>query len=87
MENLRRSRKPTILSLLEFAEWAFSDDGLPKLQVLIWGTLTREITFMNSQLYFCRTEDGFKTLTRADHYAWDILQENMDLLSFTYPAI
>ncbi|EGD95445.1 hypothetical protein TESG_02926 [Trichophyton tonsurans CBS 112818] len=87
VENLRKSRKPTILSLLEFAEWAFSDDGLPKLQVLVWGTLSREITFMNSQLYFCRTEDSFKTLTRADHYAWDILQANMDLLSFTYPVI
>ncbi|EGD86025.1 hypothetical protein H112_06947 [Trichophyton rubrum D6] len=87
VENLRNSKKPTILSLLEFAEWAFSDDGLPKLQVLVWGTFTREITFMNSQLYFCRSEDTFKSLTRADHYAWDILHENMDMLSFTYPVI
>lgn len=87
MEDLRKSGKASILSLLEFAEWAFSDDGLPKLQVLVWGPLTGDTVFKNSQMYFCRSEDTFKSLTRTDHYAWDIVQENMDMLNFTYPVI
>ncbi|EFE42583.1 hypothetical protein TRV_02664 [Trichophyton verrucosum HKI 0517] len=87
VEDLRKSGKASILSLLEFAEWAFSDDGLPKLQVLVWGPLTGDTVFKNSQMYFCRSEDTFKSLTRADHYAWDIVQENTDMLNFTYPVI
>ncbi|EEQ35127.1 conserved hypothetical protein [Microsporum canis CBS 113480] len=82
-QNRDRLINTGLISMLDFTKWAFSDDGLPELQVLAWGMFSRDTPLDNNML-FCRSEDGFKPLTRADVYAWDFFQQNMDMLTLTH---
>jgi hypothetical protein len=67
--------------VLSFAEWAFSNDGLPELQVLAWGDFSYEGRYRKSTALFCRSHEGFRSLTRADVQSWGFVQENVDMLA------
>jgi hypothetical protein len=56
-----------------FAQWAFSADGLPNLQVLALGGFS----FEGCYVLLCRSDGGYQRLTRADVQAWDLVQNNM----------
>ncbi|EFR02411.1 hypothetical protein MGYG_05407 [Nannizzia gypsea CBS 118893] len=83
MQKLRKLKDSTTQALLDFAKWAFSNDGLPELQVLVCGVLHNKKP-LGQNLYFCRSKDGFKPLTQAEPYAWGLLQDSMDMLSVPY---
>jgi hypothetical protein len=73
--------------LLDFAEWAFSTEGLPNLQILAYGDFSYEGRYAEYNALLCRdhvaTEPkqvGFRALTDADIYLWDLLDNNMGVL-------
>lgn len=66
---------------LDFAQWAFGADGLPKLQVMAYGDFSFGGRFAKHNVIFCRSPDGYRQLTRKDVPAWDLLQKNMDMLT------
>ncbi|CAG8153206.1 unnamed protein product [Penicillium nalgiovense] len=65
----------------DFAQWSFSADGLPCLQVLAWGDFSYGGRYSKLNLLFCRSASGYKTLTPSDVIPWNIVQENMHMLA------
>jgi hypothetical protein len=65
----------------DFAQWEFSADGLPRLQVLAWGDFSYGGRYSELNLLFCRFASGYKALTPSDVISWNIVQENMDMLA------
>lgn len=68
-------------AFFDFAQWAFSPDGLPQLQVMAYGDFSFDGRFAKYNVILCRSHDGYRPLTRKDVPAWDLLQANMDMLS------
>jgi hypothetical protein len=64
-----------------FAQWAFSADGLPTLQVLALGDFSFEGPYSEYNVLLCRSDGGYQRLSRADVQAWDLVQNNMDMLA------
>ncbi|KAL5339041.1 hypothetical protein BJX70DRAFT_388140 [Aspergillus crustosus] len=68
-------------AIYDLAQWAFSADGLPSLQVLAWGDFSFEGRYSKFNLLLCRSDNGYKTLTPSDIMAWDLVQDNIDMLA------
>jgi len=49
-----------------FASWVFSAEDLPDLQVLTWWDFFYEGRYARHNLLLCKTESGYRTLTKAD---------------------
>lgn len=72
---------------LQFAQWAFSEVGLPDLQVLAWGDFSYEGRWLSHNALLCRDDSileragfNFRTPLDAD-MCWDLIDDNMDLLA------
>lgn len=70
-----------IQEFLRFANWAFGAEGLPDLRVLAWGDFSHEGRYPRHNLLLCKAEIGYRTLTKADVTCWDLVHDNMDMLS------
>jgi hypothetical protein len=66
---------------LRFASWAFSAEGIPDLQVLAWGDFSYEGRYARHNLLLCKAQNGYRTLTKADIKCWDLVHDNMKMLS------
>jgi hypothetical protein len=75
------------LEFLQFALWAFSEVGLPDLQVLAWGDFSYDGRWVWHNALFCRDESllertDFNCRTVFDtDICWDLIHGNMDLLA------
>ncbi|GKZ48145.1 hypothetical protein AbraIFM66951_011901 [Aspergillus brasiliensis] len=67
--------------LCNLAKWAFSADGLPKLDVLAWGDFSYEGRYSKYNVLFCRSETGYRRLSPSDVWLWDLVNDNMDMLA------
>jgi hypothetical protein len=65
----------------EFADWAFGAEGLPDLQVLAWGDFSHEGRYARHNVLLCRADCGWRYLTKAQTTCWDLVADNMDMLS------
>ncbi|OJZ90955.1 hypothetical protein ASPFODRAFT_57191 [Aspergillus luchuensis CBS 106.47] len=54
------------LDIYEFAEWAFSAEGLPDL---------------THNSLFCRSKTGYRRLDESEISLWDLVNDNMDMLA------
>jgi hypothetical protein len=83
----------TMPELLEFADWAFGPEGLPKLDILAYGDFSYRDRQPN--ILMCRSRDlkqitggtdttpvskPYRQLTQKDVRLWEVAQENLDLL-------
>lgn len=66
--------------VFEFAQWAFSADGLPTLQVLALGDFSYEGRYSKFNILLCKSDNGYQTLTPSEILPWNIVQANMDML-------
>jgi hypothetical protein len=66
---------------LKFANWAFSAQGLPDLQVLAWGTFSYDGRYARLNVLLCKGENGHRTLTKVDVTCWDLVHDNIEMLS------
>lgn len=73
------SHKPE--EIYDFAQWAFSADGLLSLEVLAYGDFSYEGRYSKFNLLFCRSASGYKTLTHSDILPWNLVQDNMEMLA------
>ncbi|QSS64918.1 hypothetical protein I7I51_01993 [Histoplasma capsulatum] len=64
-----------------FAEWAFSTDGLPNLQILALGDFSFEGRYSKYNVLLCRSDSGYQILTRLNTQSWDLVQNNTDMLA------
>lgn len=69
------------LDIYEFAEWAFSAEGLPDLTVLAWGDFSHEGHFSEHNNIFCRSKTGYRRLKASEISLWDLINDNMDMLA------
>ncbi|BCS16228.1 hypothetical protein ALUC_80435A [Aspergillus luchuensis] len=69
------------LDIYEFAEWAFSAEGLPDLTVLAWGEFSHEGHFSEHNSLFCRSKTGYRRLNASEISLWDLINDNMDMLA------
>ncbi|GKZ40106.1 hypothetical protein AbraIFM66950_002360, partial [Aspergillus brasiliensis] len=67
--------------IFNFAEWAFSADGLPKLTVLAWGDFSHDGRFSESNVLLYRSETGYRRLDPSDMRIWTLVNDNMDMLA------
>lgn len=67
--------------IYDLAQWAFSADGLPSLQVLAWGDFSYGGRYSKFSLLFCRSDSGYQTLTPYDTMAWNLVHDNIDMLA------
>lgn len=67
--------------IYDLAQWAFSADGLPSLQVLAWGDFCHGGRYSKFNLLLCRSDSGYQTLTPSDTIAWDLVHDNIDMLT------
>jgi hypothetical protein len=73
--------------LVKFARWAFGPEGMPELRVLEWGDFSHDGRWDESNALLCRdqslepTGTNFRTLRDSDYIYWDLIDENMDMLS------
>ena len=65
----------------DFAQWVFSADGLPNLQVLVLGSFSYGGRYSKYNIFLCRSENGYRTLTPSEVLPWGIFQDNMDMLA------
>jgi len=84
----------TVPELLEFANWTFGLDGLPKLDILAYGDFSHRGRQPN--ILLCRSRDlkqnmggtdttpvpksPYRQVTKEDVILWEVVQENLDLL-------
>lgn len=87
--------------IAEFAEWAFSSDGLPNLKLLVFGDFFRSGRRMN-QVILCDNAASrpsyiiqpdrpvqpkpYRLMTELDHALHELLQDNMDFLTACPPS-
>jgi len=71
------------IDITNFADWLFSEDGLPDLKILAWGGFSNEGRCAEHNILFFAEIRGFKfrTLTDLDTYYWDFIDANMDMLA------
>lgn len=70
--------------IYEFANWAFSADGLPNLQVVVSGDFSVTCHRDASPILLCKSDipGGCQALmTPAQGAYWDLVQDNMDMLT------
>ncbi|RAL03401.1 uncharacterized protein BO80DRAFT_376327 [Aspergillus ibericus CBS 121593] len=67
--------------VIMFAHWAFSADGLPDLQVIAWGDFSYGGRYSKVNLLLCRNGDGIWHLTPSNTVAWNVFQDNLDMLA------
>ncbi|PWY74592.1 hypothetical protein BO94DRAFT_524537 [Aspergillus sclerotioniger CBS 115572] len=67
--------------IYDLAQWAFSADGLPNLQVLAWGDFSYRGRYSKSNILLCRSDDGYQPLAPFNTVPWGILQDNLDMLA------
>ncbi|PYI05844.1 hypothetical protein BO78DRAFT_461606 [Aspergillus sclerotiicarbonarius CBS 121057] len=67
--------------IYDFAQWAFSADGLPNLQVLAWGDFSYGGRYSKFNLLLCKSDDGYQPLTASNTVPWNIVQDNLDMLA------
>jgi hypothetical protein len=67
--------------LHNFAQWAFSADGLPDLQVLAWGDFSYGERYSNASLLLCGSDSGYQCVTPSNDIPWSLVQNNMDMLA------
>lgn len=84
----RLGRDNLTREVLEFAQWAFSKDGLPDLEILAWGDLSDESRWDKHSMLLCRDLSllkhrgaNFRTLAHSDTYYWSLIHGNMDMLA------
>ena len=65
----------------DFAQWAFSADGLPNLQVLAWGDFSYGGRYSKFNLLLCRSDDGYQPLTPFNTVSWGVFQDNLDMMA------
>ncbi|KAJ5146605.1 uncharacterized protein N7515_001169 [Penicillium bovifimosum] len=65
----------------DLAQWAFSADGLPNLQVLAWGDFSYGGRYSKFNLLLCKSDNGYQTLTPSDIMSWNLVQDNLDMLA------
>jgi hypothetical protein len=77
--------------LLKFARWAFGPEGIPELRILAWGDFSHSGRWAESNVLLCRDQSiesagtNFRTLRDSDFNYWDLVDENMDMLSACSP--
>jgi hypothetical protein len=64
----------------EFADWAFGAEGIPDLQVLACGNFSHG-HYAKYNVLLCRAACGWHYLTNAETTCWDLVDDNMDMLS------
>jgi hypothetical protein len=74
--------------VLNFAEWAFSPDGLPDLKILAYGDFSNEGRWAKYNMLLCRDQSPleqmgskFRVLIDLDTFYWDLIDDNMDMLA------
>ncbi|KAL5349532.1 hypothetical protein ACLOAV_005827 [Pseudogymnoascus australis] len=78
-------------ALLKFARWAFSSEGIPELRILAWGDFSHNGRWGESNVILCRdqslepTGTNFRRLRDSDLNYWDMIDDNMDMLSACSP--
>ena len=84
----RLGRNDLTCEVLEFAQWAFSEDGLPDLEILAWGDFSNESRWAEHSMLLCRDQSllkhrgaNFRTLADSDTYYWSLIHGNMDMLA------
>ena len=68
---------------LECARWAFSNEGLPNLQVFAFGDFSHNGRYASKNLLLCRDTGGpgFRAVTDEDFYLGELIRGNMDMLA------
>ena len=73
--------------LAAFADWAFSRDGFPRLQILASGDFSYGDRFASSQTLWCRKAGAssgqrpWRTVEKGDTPELELIDDNMDMLS------
>ncbi|KAL3471611.1 hypothetical protein BJX99DRAFT_250323 [Aspergillus californicus] len=67
--------------IYNFAEWAFSANGLPNLQVLACGDFSYTGRYEKFSHVLCKSGTGYQTLTPSEILSWNLVQDNMDMLA------
>ena len=72
------------LCFLRVAKWAFSEDGLPDLQVLAYGLFSKDGDNAEENVLLCRDKSvptGFRRMDDGDIGMWNLIEENMGMLT------
>lgn len=84
----RRSYLTLAPHVLDSVRWVFSDNGLPRLKVLAIGDFSNAGRWAHHNMILCRDDSlqeqeglNFRTLTDGDTLYWDMINDNMDLLT------
>lgn len=87
----RTRRREAVQELTKFANLAFGPKGIPELQILAWGDFSHDGRWENSNVLLCKnestntTEDNFRIIQDSDSDKWDLIHDNMDMLSACSP--
>jgi hypothetical protein len=65
----------------ELVKWVFDSDTCRNIQILAFGNFSYNGRYEEECLLFCRDQSGFRQLTDEDIYLWDLVNNNMDMLS------
>jgi hypothetical protein len=83
-EELRTFRKACFWEPAEARELVkrvFDSEAYRNLQILAFGNFSYEGRYEEECVLFCRDHGGFRQLTDRDVYLWDLVNNNMDMLS------
>lgn len=82
------SKSKDCAEVIDCARWAFSDKGLPNLEIFAFGDFSGEGQYASQNLLLCRdgntSERGrpaLRAITYEDYHLWDLIHENMDMLA------
>lgn len=67
--------------LNQFAQWAFSAEGYPELQVLAHGDFSYDNHYQQYNLLLRRVGYTYRELGSMDSWHWDLVRDNMDALA------
>jgi hypothetical protein len=65
----------------ELVKWVFDSEACRNIQILAFGNFSYEGRYEEDCLLFCRDQSGFRQFTDEDVYLWDLVTNNMDMLS------
>jgi hypothetical protein len=68
-------------SFFNLADWAFGPEGLPDLQVLVFGDFSYDGRYQEHQIRLCRSDNGHQSLAESNVPAMERLREHMDMLA------
>ena len=76
------------LKLLKFAEWAFSSEGMPKLEIIAFGDFSWGRKCVEGDVLLCRAavkdvwvEWTFRRVIKKDWQLHDLIKQHADMLS------